>query len=365
MLVASFLFTIPYATELVWATSAQDKKEEAKENLNEVEEEIEDIESEKDKVEEQLKEVKRELSALITQQNALKNEIQQTEVTIEETKVELEIAKAEANAQYEAMKIRIQYMYENSTSDNIMMAILQSDGITDMLNRMEYITTIYEADRDLTDQYKAAVVAVEEKEMQLWVKMDELLMKEEIFLGQQAEIQAMIADLEDEKNEFAEQLAEAEKQAKEYRETIEEQDRIIQEQAQNDKTPPTYEGGQNVSGQDIVNYAMQFVGNPYVWGGNSLTKGCDCSGFVHLVYKNFGYKTVRYSMSFLNEGVAVSRADVRPGDIVVYARKSGVGHVAIYAGNGKIVEAQSKSTGITAYRSIDCREIVGIRRIIQ
>ena len=69
-------------------------------------------------------------------------------------------------------------------------------------------------------------------------------------------------------------------------------------------------------------------------------------------------------MSFAYEGVAVSRADVRPGDIVVYAMQNGVGHVAIYAGNGKIVEAQSKNAGITANRSIDCRPIVAIRRIL-
>jgi cell wall-associated NlpC family hydrolase len=173
----------------------------------------------------------------------------------------------------------------------------------------------------------------------------------------------MIADLEDAQSEFADALASAKKQASEYRKTIEEQNEIIRRE-QEEKEPPSYEGGQDVSGQDIVNYAKQFVGNPYVWGGNSLTKGCDCSGFVHLVYKHFGYKTVRYSMSFLNEGVAVVREDVRPGDIVVYAIKNGIGHVAIYAGNGKIVEAQSKNTGITDNRSIDCREIVGIRRII-
>ena len=265
------------------------------------------------------------------------------------------------------MKIRIQYMYENSTADSVWTALLEADGITDFLNRMEYITTIHDADRELTEQYKEAVARVEEQERQLLFKMDELLVKQEAFLGQQAEIEVMIAGLEAEASEFADALAAAEAQADSYRETIEEQNEIIrQEQEENqNQTPPEYEGGQDVSGQDIVNYAMQFVGNPYVWGGNSLTNGCDCSGFVHLVYKHFGYDTVRYSMSFLYEGVAVSRADVRPGDIVVYAMKNGIGHVAIYAGNGLIVEAQSSAAGITANRSIDCREIVGIRRIIQ
>ena len=366
LLVGTLLIAIPYATESYWATNAQEKKEEAEKNLENVENEIDNIEQQQEGVKKKLSEVRTKLSNLIEQQNILKGEIEETQASIDQTKLDLEIAKEEAQKQYECMKLRIQYMYENSTADSVWTAFLEADGITDFLNRLEYITTIHNADRDLTEQYKAAVAMVEEQERQLLLKMDELLVKQETFLGQQAEIETMIADLEDAEGEFANALAAAEKQASQYRKTIEEQNEIIrrEKEKEEEKNPPNYDGGQDVSGQDIVAYAKQFVGNPYVWGGNSLTKGCDCSGFVHLVYKHFGYKTVRYSMSFLYEGVAVSREDVRPGDIVVYAMKNGIGHVAIYAGNGKIVEAQSKNTGITDNRSIDCREIVGIRRII-
>ena len=365
LLIISLLIAMPYATEQFFATSAQDKKEEAEEGLEDVQNEIENIEQQQEANEERLAQARVKLSNLVEQQTRLKTEIEETQASIEQTKMDLELAKADALHQYELMKIRIQYMYENSANDNIWTALLESDGITDFLNRMEYITTIHNADRDLTEQYKEAVALVEEQEQQLLLKMDELLVKQETFLGQQAEIEGMIAGLEDAQNEFADALAVAEAQAAEYRDTIKKQNEIIRQEQEANKKPPTYQGGQNVSGQDIVNYAMQFVGNPYVWGGNSLTNGCDCSGFVHLIYKNFGYKTVRYSMSFLYEGVAVSREDIRPGDIVVYAIKNGIGHVAIYAGNGKIVEAQSSAAGITANRSIDCREIVGIRRIIQ
>ncbi len=368
LLVAALFITMPYATEYFFATSAQDKKEEAEENLKDVENEIENIQEQQENIGAEISQAQEKLSDLIAQQNRLKGEIEATQASIEQTKMDLELAKEEAANQYELMKIRIRYMYENSTSDNVWAALLESDGITDFLNRMEYITTIHNADRELTEKYKLAVAEVEEKEQQLLAKRDELLVKQEIFLGQQFEMEYMIADLEDTQFAFAEELAAAEAQAAEYRDTIKIQNEIIRQEqlaAAANKKPPTYVGGQNVSGQEIVNFAMQFVGNPYVWGGNSLTDGCDCSGFVHLVYKNFGYKTVRYSMSFMFEGVAVSREEVRPGDIVVYAMKNGIGHVAIYAGNGKIVEAQSSATGITANRSIDCREIIGIRRIIQ
>ena len=124
-------------------------------------------------------------------------------------------------------------------------------------------------------------------------------------------------------------------------------------------------GGKNpgastgVSGSSVVSYAMQFVGNPYVWAGNSLTNGVDCSGFVHEVYAHFGISTPRYSQAFKSVGQAVSFDNIQPGDVVVYP-----GHVAIYAGGGVIVEAQSTKAGITANRSVQCHTILAIRRLV-
>lgn len=363
LLIASFLISLPYVADYTFASSAEDKKKEAEEDLEEVEKEIEEIEGKQEEVELELEEIRQKLSEHIDKLNTLRVEIEETKVSIEETRANLEIAQKEADEQYAAMLIRIQYMYENSTSDDWLTELLSADGITDLLNRMEYITSIYRADRELTEQYQGTVERVEAHQRDLSRKMDMLLVSEEAFLGQQYEIEVMIASLEDAQDEFAEQLAQAEAQAEEYRKTIEEQNEIIRKEEE-ERNEPSYPGGQDVTGEELVQYALQFVGNPYVWGGNSLTEGCDCSGFVHLIYGHFGYETVRYSMSFLNEGVPVDREDVRPGDIVVYTMHNGIGHVAIYIGNGKIVEAQSSAAGITANRSIDCREIAGIRRIL-
>lgn len=368
-LVASFLVTLPYAAEQVYGTNAQNKKDEAEENLKDVEDEMDDIKDKQDEVEGELKDVRKQLSNLISQQNALEAEIGSTQATLEQTQVELEEAKKDAQNQYEAMKLRIKFMYENSSNDSLWAAIFESNGIADMLNRVEYISTIYESDRELTEQYKETVAKVEEKERQLFVKRDELLMKQETFLGQQLEIESMLASLEDKQNEYANQLASAKKKAEAYKKTIAEQEEIIrreeEEKRQEETSKPSYDG-KNVTGEELVRYAKQFVGNPYVWGGNSLTKGCDCSGFVHLIYKHFGYNLVRYSLSFLYEGVPVDIEDIKPGDIVVYARnKEGIAHVAIYAGDGKIVEAQSSKAGITDNRPLqNNRKILGIRRVL-
>lgn len=365
-LVASVILALPYAAEEVFARSAQDKKNEAEESLKDIQNQMNSIQDKQDEVEGELKGVRAKLSKLISKQNELEAEINDTQRALKQTQEELEVSKKAASDQYEAMKIRIQFMYENSSNDNLWTAVIESDGIADMLNRVEYISTIYESDRELTEQYKQTVAQVEEKERKLFQTMDELLVKQETFLGQQAEIETMIASLEDEQNKYANQLASAKKQAEQYKKTIKQQEEIIRKEQAESNKQPSYQDGKNVSGETLVSFARQFVGNPYVWGGNSLTKGCDCSGFVHLVYKNFGYNLVRYSMSFLYEGVAVDRKDIMPGDIVVYERNSeGIGHVAIYAGNGKIVEAQSSKAGITDNRSIDCRKIVGIRRVLK
>ena len=114
------------------------------------------------------------------------------------------------------------------------------------------------------------------------------------------------------------------------------------------------------SGSDIVAYADQFVGCPYVWGGSSLTEGCDCSHFVWLVLMNCGVYSGEYLTSgeWAYAGTPVgSLADARAGDIVVYS-----GHVAIYDGAGMIVEAKGSAWGITHDRNVTCKPIVAIRR---
>lgn len=226
---------------------------------------------------------------------------------------------------------------------------------------------------------------MEDWSAQLALQMDELLGMKDTYEDQQGDLNVLIAALNDKKEEYAEQLANAQKQAEDYRNTISEQEAIIraEEAAAAQQNAETYEGGgsgasgglgddsylqddsynpanaTNVSGEAVVAYALKFVGNPYVWGGNSLTNGCDCSGFVHLVYQHFGISTPRYSQSFKTVGQPVAYNNMQAGDVVVYP-----GHVAIYIGNGCIVEAQSTRAGITSYRQVNCHTITAIRRLV-
>lgn len=107
--------------------------------------------------------------------------------------------------------------------------------------------------------------------------------------------------------------------------------------------------GQGVSDVrvDLVEYAKQFLGNPYVWGGTSLTKGTDCSGFVMGVYKHFGITLSHSSRAQAGEGTKISYSEIQPGDLVFYANSSGtINHVAIYIGGGRVISASNPKSGI-------------------
>ncbi len=123
-------------------------------------------------------------------------------------------------------------------------------------------------------------------------------------------------------------------------------------------TTVTASGGSG-TGTSVANYALQFVGNPYVYGGSSLTKGTDCSGFVMSVYANYGVSLPHSSSSLRSSGSGVEGglSAAQPGDIICYS-----GHVGIYIGNGQIVHASTSKTGIIVSNA-DYRQVLAVRRI--
>ena len=115
---------------------------------------------------------------------------------------------------------------------------------------------------------------------------------------------------------------------------------------------------------DLVNFACQFVGNPYVWGGTSLTRGCDCSGFTQTIMSKYGVSLPRVSREQAKTGIKVSSENIKPGDLIFYANRRGViNHVGIYIGNGQVVNAASRRSGIRIYRW-NYRTPVAIRNVL-
>ena len=379
---------------------AEKKKSQAEQDLKDKKNEINGLKDQQQTTADDIKNKSAKLDEILAAQKKLQTDITSKQVEIEQNQKDLAAAQEKQQEQYDAMKKRIQFMYENSAEDNIWTAIIESNGITDMLNRIEYVSDVYDSDRALMDSYQAAVEQVKEIGTKLDNDMNELTAMQDDYEKQQSDVEAAIVALENQKEQYASQIAQAQQQADNYQNIITAQGKIIQEQeaaaaaaaaaaaransssSSGSSSSSSYDGGgagkggsiasdyasgggknpsasTGVSGSSVVSYAMQFVGNPYVWGGNSLTNGVDCSGFVHEVYEHFGISTPRYSQAFKSVGQAVSFDNIQPGDVVVYP-----GHVAIYAGGGVIVEAQSTKAGITANRSVQCHTILAIRRLV-
>lgn len=120
--------------------------------------------------------------------------------------------------------------------------------------------------------------------------------------------------------------------------------------------------------ENIVEFATQFVGNKYVWGGNSLTNGIDCSGFTQAIYREFGYNLSRVVAGQVNEGTSVKESELRPGDLVFYKEDGRYSHVAMYIGDGKIVHASNSKPypqGGIKISNYDCMTPVKFVRIIE
>lgn len=156
----------------------------------------------------------------------------------------------------------------------------------------------------------------------------------------------------------SEETKSEEKKQETKKETVESTDIVVTNETTSTET--VKQESSSTSGQAVADYAVQFVGNPYVYGGTSLTNGADCSGFVQSVYAHFGYSLSRTAASQAGDGTAVSLDNLQPGDLLFY---HGYGHVAIYIGGGQVVHASNPESGIKIsaynYSSIDsaCRII--------
>lgn len=417
------------AAQPVSATSLDEKQKaleqqqaQTKSNLASQQSKINDLEEKKAALQKEIDQMDSELIELMTEIRTLKADIEDKEADIETTKGNLDVAKEDQAKQYDSMKTRIAYIYENGGNAAWAEMILSDANISNLLNKAEYTQEIYDYDRKALDTYVATVENVQELERTLESEKAELVtMKEE----SEEEEKALNAALEKKKKtsaNYAVEISAAEKKAQEYSDLIRQQSaqirQIQQEKAaqeaarkaaeearkraeaerkaaeeaakkNNSSNSNTTSGGSTSGGStssgstsggsssggtssggssspsysgkgsSVVAYATQFVGNPYVWGGESLTNGADCSGFIKSVYAHFGVSLPHSSAAMRSCGVGVSYSEAKPGDIICYS-----GHVAIYMGGGAIVHASNAKDGIKISYNAAYRTILAVRRVI-
>lgn len=372
------------SSQVVYATSAQNKKSEAEKNLNDVNKKIDNLENKKEEIEGELDAKNEELVNLIVDVGILEKEIDQNEKQLKQVKKDLKTAQKNEKKQYQAMKKRIKFMYERGDSA-VISSLLESKSMADMLNRVEYFNEVYDYDRNLLDNYEKTRKQVEDLKAQVEDEKKELETAKDDLKQQQKQLETAMANLRSQQANADTQIANAKNLASEYQKTITEQNKIIQQQqaaAAASRSSGGSSGGSggtskpnsnasvpggnlnppkttNVSGSDVVNYAMQFVGKPYVWGGKDPNTGADCSGFTSYVYAHFGISIPSFSGAQRSCGQEVSYANAQAGDLICYA-----GHVAIYMGGGKIVHAKGTAYGIVGNDNATYKTIITVRRLL-
>ena len=417
-------------------------KAETESNLSSVNSYIDTLEADKAVLLSQMDSVDQELVVTIQTVNSLNADIEELNVQLEQTTADLAVAEEDQAVQYEAMKKRIQYIYEEGGNAGWATFLLADADITELLNKAEYTQQMYDYDRECLEEYAATVERVNNLKTQQEQQQAELVAMRNEQEQYQQSLEIQLEELRATSDDYEAELANAQALANEYSAIIAQQNEQIQviqqelarqaaeeaarraaeaaaaaqaaadaeaaaaaQQAAEEAAQAAAEGnvqaaeeaaqeaqeaagssggsssggsssggsssapsvdtstpsspGNSALGAQIVAYAKQFVGNPYVYGGNSLTNGIDCSGFTQQIYGHFGISLPRTSGAQRSVGRAVSYSEAQPGDLICYS-----GHVAIYIGGGAIVHAANESLGITIGYNAAYREILSVRRLV-
>ena len=369
---------VSIVVEPVSATTISDLETQIQQNqnaLNNLTDKIDDMESAQELLEEEIADLNAEMINLMTSIGLLEDNIAQKEIDISAAEVEYQNALAMEQTQYAEMLVRIKFMYEQGDSNFITM-LFGSNSFSEMLNKADYIEQLYNYDRKQLEIYQETTVKVDEMKKELEIEKAELLTEKAALSEQEKELDTILAKKKAEVKNYEAMVKEAQKEAKKFK------DKIKQEQKELEKLQSQQVQGGNTAanngsytvtafdtsiidsasgselGKNIAKYGCQFIGNPYVYGGTSLTQGADCSGFTYRIYADFGYAIPRTSTAQRSCGTGVALETAEPGDLVCYD-----GHVGLYVGGGYIVHASTEKTGIKISKAT-YRKILAVRRVI-
>lgn len=369
--------------------------------INELKQNVENLEQQKAQAEAEAASVNNDLSGLLLEFNALQVDIENQEKKIVKATDDLKVAEEKEKQQYEDMKLRIKYMYEQGDA-SVIETLVQAKDFTDLVNKAEYVQEVHTYDREQLNEYvetknevKALKENLEEGHAEMQALSDEMEIQKTNLESTLSRMRSEIADFDTQLEEakkaaeaelkrLQEEAERAEREAREQAEREEaarreEEERREQEQNNNSNSnnnnssnndaaeednsteTPAAPPGNAALGQQIADKACQYIGNKYVYGGTSLTNGIDCSGFVQAIHRKFGISTPRTSGAQRSGGKSVKYSEMLPGDVVCYS-----GHVAIYIGGNKIVHASNSAPyprgGIKISSPPNYRTVLAVRR---
>lgn len=348
---------------------------------------VDDLQKDKEAAENEVTSLQSELTGILDKISSLEQDLQDKQEEIDQANIDLEQAIVTQDRQYEDMKKRIQYMYE-AGSGNDLELLLSADSFSDLVNKAEYIQNVHDYDKKKQAEYQETTKKIEklskslQKEAESMTKMQSQLEDDKASLNtmiddKQTEIAQLDADIQEALR--AQQAAEEEARRQAEAQAAAEAQQAAQSRP---STTPSQSGGtsgggsssgsggssggsstivppQGKDGWAVVAYARQFLGNPYVYGGNSLTNGIDCSGFTQQIYAAFGVSIGRTDTAQATAGVEIPLSQAQAGDLLVY-----YGHVGIYNGTGGIIHASSPEVGIVEWSSCTYRQLRCVRRVL-
>lgn len=401
-------------------TRAEQERRRAEEEKSRAESEAQQLEEKLGQSRQKEQALEEELVRLLALKDILESDMEELKTQIQRADRDYRQAEEKRQRQYDILKKRIQFLYEEGDITYLDI-LLKAKNIGDVVSQTEYFRQLYEYDQEIIQRYEKLKQEAAGKKELLEEKQSQLEVMEEENESQQKELEGFIEARKTESSSFALELEAAQARAAQaagevIRKTEEirilrarqeeerirqEKERIRQEQESAGREPgsagqasgaagrepgaagwepgaagrepggagresggagtasgrPVKSIGGTEFGRNVADYALQFVGNPYVYGGTSLTGGTDCSGYTQSVYRHFGVSIPRTSGEQAGFGREIPYEEMEPGDLVCYS-----GHVAMYIGGGRIVHASSRKEGIKVSNDPAYRTIVSIRR---
>lgn len=361
--ILALIVTIGLATTISMPILADPLSDKLKSQKNQLAEQKAAYNQAKDKVEDiegSIEKLDAVIEAAFAEIDKTKVKIGETEQQIDNTKKDIQVAEDNIKEEEELFNKRMRTMYMNGV-DGYLEVLLSSEGIEDLISRVDNIKKIVEYDNKIIGELTDKKVKIEDQKAKLENEKAKLI----VLI---ADNENKIDKLKETKKEQNVLIAEAKKQEQLYSSKFSDAQTIVnatmrQIQQIRDKAPAytPSRGPSSLSSDAVVAYASNFLGTPYVWGANG-PNSFDCSGFTKYVYAHFGVSLTRTTYTQINEGSSISRDNLEPGDLVFFGTGSDPHHVGIYVGNNSYIHAP-RTGDVVKVSALTRSDYIGARRV--
>ena len=323
----SILMLLSWTTPVLANPALFQQRDELREERNQINDEIEDLEQDIQKLD-------NDISMLVVETEDVQNEIENKHTQISKYEDEIEAILEQSEEEQDMYHGRLRGMYIQGNS-SYLEVLLGSTNVADMLNKVNAVQSVMKHDTEVLETFANQRMAIEDKVAKINDEKDELVLLEEELEVKMNEIEVAMREqqsnlemLEATRSDIVAEIS-----------TLNDEIALLSNGSGGSGGPninPSVPSG--LTGSNVVSYAMNFLGTPYVYGG-STPAGFDCSGFTSYVYKQFGVDIGRTTYDQVKRGTVVSKANLQPGDLVFFGSKTSPYHVGIYVGGGQYIHS--------------------------